>query len=438
MVRRLNWNFILPVGLLLVAVIAATWMLREKPTMSRGERAAPQPTVDVVTAERGLFPVVIEALGQVRAREMVDLQPQVDGRVEWIDYALGQGSTLKRHQSLARIEREPFQLAIQTARSTLAERRAELQQEEGQRQVAKEEYALLGSSVPDADRALVLREPQLAAAQARVDAAEAQLALAERDLRLTEIRAPFNALLVDRSVDVGDRVAPGTVMYQLAGADRFEIEVEIPARQLARIATGAVKVRIQGSQWPEGSYRRGEFVRLIPVLEEQGRLARLLVELEDPLAIEDPSQPQLLLNDLARVTVTSPVKRERVRVPLTAVQDGDRVWVVEDGEIRIQPIKIAYLSGDSAVLEEGLHGGETLVTTRLTTVVDGMQVRVAGGVSEEGTPESPGKRPADDAEPPRQLHDTPGGPRGSPNRGGAGRQGQHEAPEERREAGERG
>lgn len=429
MLQRINWNFVLPVGLLLIAVAAATWMLREKPTMSRGERVTPQPTVDVVTAERGLFPVVIEALGRVRAREMVDLQPQVDGRIEWIDYALGQGSTLKRNQPLARIEREPFQLAIQTARSTLAERRAELQQEEGQRQVAKEEYALLGSSVPEADRALILREPQLAAASARVDAAEAQLALAERDLRLTEIRAPFNALLVDRSVDVGDRVAPGTVMYQLAGADRFEIEVEIPARQLARLGTEAVKVRIQGSQWPAGIYRRGEFVRLIPVLEEQGRLARLLVELEDPLAIQDPAQPQLLLNDLARVTVTSPVKRERVRVPLTAVQDGDHVWILENGEIRIQPIKIAYLSGDAAVLEEGLNGGETLVTTRLTTVVDGMKVRVAGDAAGERVGPFPGKRPAGEERQPRELRDGPSGPAESAPRRGR---------EEAGEAGERG
>ena len=395
MLQRMHWNFIFPVGLLLVAVLAATWMLREKPSMSRGERAAPQPTVDVVKAERGLFPVVVEALGQVRAREMVDLQPQVDGRIEWIDYTLGQGSTLKRNQPLARIEREPFQLAIQTARSTLAERRAELQQEEGQRLVAKEEYELLGSSVPEADRALVLREPQLAAAEARVDAAEAQLALAERDLRLTEIRAPFNALLVDRSVDVGDRVAPGTVMYQLAGADRFEIEVEIPASQLARLGSEQVKVRIQGSQWPADSSRQGEFVRLIPVLEEQGRLARLLVELEDPLAIRDPSQPQLLLNDLARVTVTSPAKRERVRVPLPAVQDGDQVWVVENGEVRIQPIEIAYLSGDSAVLAEGLNGGEILITTRLTTVVNGMKVRVVGPEAGTRVRQVPGKQPAD-------------------------------------------
>ncbi|MFI2809794.1 efflux RND transporter periplasmic adaptor subunit [Microbulbifer sp. JSM ZJ756] len=399
MARRLNWNFVLPIGLLVGAVLLASWFLRERPTMSRADRAPPAPTVDVAVAERGRFPVTVEALGRVQAREMVELQPQVEGRVDWLDYDLGQGSTLEEDQLLARIETEPYQLALQTARSTLAERRAELQQEQGQRQVAQEEYELLGSSLPDADRALVLREPQLAAARARVDAAEAQLRLAQRDLRLTEIRAPFKALLVSRTVDVGDRVGPGTVLYELAGADRFHIEVEVPANQLARLRSKGVEVNVQGSQWPANRFRAGRFVRLIPVLEEQGRLARVLVELEDPLAIANPGEPQLLLNDLARVRIVSPASRDRVRVPLSAVQDGDVVWVVADGRIRIQPVEVAYLSGDFALLDEGLTGGEILVTTRLNTVIDGMKVSVAapatmrGSERPAGDPNRAGRRP---------------------------------------------
>lgn len=389
MLKRINWNFALPVGLIVLALVVSSWLLREKPTLSRGARTAPPPTVDVTRAELGQFPVTVVALGQVRPRESVELQPQVEGRVDWLDYDLGPGSTLAKHQLLLRIDKEPYQLALQTARSALAERRAELQQEQGQRAVAKEEYELLGASLPEADRALVLREPQLAAARARVDAAEADVTLAQRDLRLTEIRAPFTALLVSRSVDVGDRVAPGTVLYDLAGADRFQIEVEVPAGQLARLNQPGAEVRIHGSQWPVQRYRRGEFVRVIPVLEEQGRLARVLVELPDPLALENPTEPQLLLNDLARVEITGRTSEERVRIPLTAVQDGDRVWVVADNQIQIRSIKIDYLSGDYAVLAAGLDGGESLVTTRLTTVTEGMPVRIAG--SEPATGESPRK-----------------------------------------------
>lgn len=392
MLKKLNWNFVVPVALILLALVISSWLMREKPTLSRGERKAPPPTVDVVVAERGKFPLTVSALGKVAARELAELQPQVDGVVEWLDYDLGPGSTLEKNQLLLRIESESYQLALQTARSALAERRAELQQEQGQRLVAQEEYELLGSSLPEADRALVLREPQLAAAKARVDSAEAQVRLAQRDLRLTQIRAPFTALLVSRSVDVGDRVAPGSVLYTLAGAERFQIEVEVPAAQLERLNSPDAEVRIHGSQWPADQYRPGEFVRVIPVLEEQGRLARVLVELADPLSIENPAQPQLLLNDLARVEITGRAERERVRVPLTAVQDGNRVWQVRDGRIVIRPIEIAFLSGDYAVLETGLHGGETLVTTRLTAVTEGMQVQTAQRTTGNGRDKAGARR----------------------------------------------
>ena len=374
---KINWGIAIPILLIAMAVLVSQWLLREKPTMQRGERTAPPLTVEVATAEYGQFPLTIKALGKVTARELVELQPQVDGRVEWLNYDLGPGSTVSRGEALVRIEREPYQLALQTARSTLAERRAELQQEQGQRLVAEEEYDLLGSSLPDADRSLVLREPQLAAARARMDAAQAQVKLAERDLRLTALSAPFNALLVSRSVDIGDRVAPGTVMYTLAGADRFQIEVEVPASQLPMLNTPRAKVRIRGSQWPQGKFREGRFVRVIPVLEEQGRLARVLVELDDPLGIDDPSQPQLLLNDLARVEITGRADGQQVRIPLTALQDDNAVWVVRDGKIHIQPVQVSHLDDEFAVLESGLRGGETLVVTRLTSVTENMPVRTA-------------------------------------------------------------
>ncbi|MDP5208891.1 efflux RND transporter periplasmic adaptor subunit [Microbulbifer sp. 2205BS26-8] len=378
--KKTHWRWIVPVVLVLAALQVAGWMLREKPSMARSERRVPPPAVEVAVAESGRFPVTFSALGKVSARELAEVQPQVQGVVEWLNYGLGPGSILPKGQVLLRIEAEPYQLALQTARSSLAERRAELQQELGQQQVALEEYALLATSLPESDRALVLREPQLAQAQARVQAAEVSVGLAERDLRLTRIRAPFDALVVTRTVDVGDRVAPGNILYSLASADRFQIAVEVPAAQLHRLTTATNEVRIYGSQWPQGVFRRGEFVRTIPVLEEQGRLASVLVELEDPLSVRNPGQPQLLLNDLARVEIVSQSEEQSVRIPLVALQDGNRVWVVKDNRTRVLPVEVAYTDGDYALLEQGLNGGETLVTTRLVNVIEDMPVRIAAEV----------------------------------------------------------
>ncbi|WP_445358500.1 efflux RND transporter periplasmic adaptor subunit [Microbulbifer sp. ANSA005] len=410
MLQKLNWRLLIPIILVVLAFLAFNWMMREKPSVSRGERKSPPPTVDVAVAEQGRFPVTLSALGKVSARELAELEPQVQGQVQWLDYDLGPGAVMPKGQVLLRIDQEPYQLALMTAQSALAERRAELQQEQGQQQVAQEEYELLGTALSGTDKALVLREPQRAAAEAAVKSAEANVALAKRDLRLTEIRAPFDALVVERDADVGDRVSPGDTLYSLASADRFQIAVEVPASQLHRLGRGDVEVRIYGSQWPQGVYRRGEFVRVIPVLEEQGRLASVLVELEDPLSVQDPSQPQLLLNDLAKVEIVSQSEDERVRIPLTALQDGNNVWVVRENRTTVLPVEVAYMSGDFAVLEQGLSGGEALVTTRLVTVTEGMPVRIAGDSNRQQRP--PIDAAASAERPPRR------GP-GGPNAGGA-------------------
>lgn len=386
MLKKFNWRLLIPVILLIAAFLVSSWLIREKPTVGRGERKVPAPAVDVALAEQGYFSFTLRALGTVTAREQAELEPQVDGQVEWLDYDLGPGAVLPKGKMLLRIEREPYQLALKSAQSTLAKSRAELQQERGQQQVALEEYELLGTTLSDADRALVLRKPQQAVAEAGVSAAEAEVALAQRNLRLTQVRAPFDALVVERSVDVGDRVSPGDTLYSLASADRFQIAVEVPASQLYRLHSSDIEVRIYGSQWPADVYRRGEFVRVIPVLEEQGRLASVLVELEDPLSVRDPSQPQLLLNDLVRVEIVSQSEQERVRIPLSALQDGDNVWVVQDNRTTVLPVEVAYTSGDYAVLENGLSGGETLVTTRLITVTEGMPVRIAGEINQQRLP----------------------------------------------------
>lgn len=100
MVNKLNWNIVVPVVFIVLAVMVSSWLLREKPTMSRGERKTPPVLVEVARAELGRFPLTIRALGKVTARELVDLQPQIDGRVEWLDYDLSAGATIQKGQPL--------------------------------------------------------------------------------------------------------------------------------------------------------------------------------------------------------------------------------------------------------------------------------------------------------------------------------------------------
>ncbi len=82
------------------------------------------------------------------------------------------------------------------------------------------------------NRALVLREPQLASIQAEVSAAEAAVQRAKLDLERSRVVAPFDAQILSRSVNVGSQVGPGDELGQLVGIEEYWILAAVPVRSL--------------------------------------------------------------------------------------------------------------------------------------------------------------------------------------------------------------
>ena len=175
----------------------------------------------------------------------------------------------------------------------VAKAESDLQLEQGNQLVAQKEYKLLGETVSDVEKALMLRRPQLENLRATLEAAQAKLEQARVDLARTQIKAPFNAVVQARSADVGARASESTVLATLVGTDAYWVEVSVPVSQLRWIRIpqtdgdqGALVRVYDSAAWGDGVFRQGRVVRLEADLEEQGRMARLLVRVEDPLSLQ--------------------------------------------------------------------------------------------------------------------------------------------------------
>lgn len=319
---------------------------------------------------------------------------------------------------------------IHQRQADLAKAQANLKLEMGQQAVALREYELLGKKLSGPDLELVLRVPQLRTAQATVDAAkaalesaraarelaeaakagaqamkeaadaaataaeaakaaaEAQLEGAKLDRARTELRAPFNAVVMSENVDPGAVVSPQTTIATLAGTDEFWVEASVPVDQLRWIriprsaAEAGSRARVHDqAAWGKGVWREGRVVRLLSALEPEGRMARLLVVVKDPLGTEQPSArpPMLLLGSYVRLEIEGtelpgvvPLRREHLH-------DGDRVWVMNDGgKLEIRRVKVAFRGRERVLVSEGLEPEERIVTTPLAAAVEGMPLRVAG------------------------------------------------------------
>jgi RND family efflux transporter MFP subunit len=377
---------VLAVGLVLAAVLMATGP--EAPKRPAQQQAR---LVEVVPLERIDTQVVVSAMGTAQARREVAVTAQVAGEVVALGAAMVPGGHAAAGALLARIDSRDYEFALRQRRADVAQAEQVLLLEEGQQEIARREYELLAPEVDSVSAALVLRRPQLASARSALDASRAALERAELDLDRTRVLAPFNCLVLSKHVDRGTLVNANTPIATLIGTDCFWIEVTVPQEKLRWIAIPGKtdgpgsRVRIhQSTAWKPGLWREGRVLRLLADLEPRGRMARLLVEVDDPLALRPEHQgaPPLLVNAFVAVEILGREINDVVRVPRQYVHQGSTVWLRgPDGRLEIRTVTPVHVGEEEILVAAGLEGGELLVTSEIAAPVAGMPLRVSGEAS---------------------------------------------------------
>lgn len=377
----------LPLLVLAAALAGAAALVKTAP---KTQRQLPPPQarlVETLPVALGSHATVVSAMGTVLAAQQSTLAPQVNGVVAELAPQLLPGGLFARGDLLLRLDDTDLRLALQQKAAAVAQAEAALAEELGRQRVARHEYELLGQSLASEDAALVLREPQLAAARATLANARAVLEQARLDLARARVTAPFAGSVVSRQVDVGTRVTPTTPLLTLLSTDEFWLQVSVPLEQLPwlHIPTrtgepGSVARLHNDAAWPAGSGREGRVLRLLPTLDGQARMAQVLIRIPDPMALTAAhrGQPPVLVNDYLRAEIAGRALDNSVRLPRELLRDGDKVWLLAaDDTLEIRPVHVAFRGRDSVLIDAGLAAGERLITSNLATPVAGMALRTA-------------------------------------------------------------
>ncbi len=366
------------------AVLA--YIFNTEPTAERsGDSKKTAVPVQTTTPKSGLFHPTIEATGTVRPAREVILRPRVSGEVQKIADEFTPGGFVKKGELLVRLDPSDYKNTLQQRKGELRQAKTDLKLEMGRQNVAKTEYELLEDQLSERNRDLVLRKPQLNAARARVESARAAVRQAELELKRTKINAPFNAHVITRNVNVGSQVSPGDQLARLVGLDEYWIEVTVPRSKLNWLTfsengdgkTTSVRVRDQ-SGWPEETYRTGKLYKLIGALEDQTRLARVLVSVKDPLlrhSEEGEEKPILMLDAYVDAEIQGREISEAVRLSRDYVRKNDTVWLMSDGKLEIRKLHIVRRDANYAYVREGLDETDTVVTTDLATIKEGLPLQ---------------------------------------------------------------
>ncbi|MFH7321189.1 efflux RND transporter periplasmic adaptor subunit [Desulfurivibrio sp. D14AmB] len=381
----------LPLLVLLAGFLLMQLMLNQRRPPEPMARESAGVLVEVLEMRPQAHQVVVNGSGTVQAAREISLVPRVSGQVSRLGENFVAGGFVRRDELLIQIDPVDYELALKRAEAAVARARVALETTAGRAAVARLEWQNFGSTDSAEPNPLALYEPQLAEARADLAAAEADLAAAALNLARTEIRAPFNARVRGRAVEIGQYVQAGTGIATLTGTDSAEVVVpvalaDLPWLTIPRPGTPApgsaarVLLEVAGRQhqWP------GRLLRTLGEVEPQGRMTQLVIAVTDPYGLADPAPPaiDLLPGTFVGVELAGRRLEEVFVLPRPALREDNTVWLLnEEDRLAIRPVQVAREERDVVLIDGGLAAGDRVVLTELAGAAEGLTLRVNAGES---------------------------------------------------------
>lgn len=371
--------------LVIAGAIVMILLTAGKSELQKIKPPSPAPMVQVIKIKTGPQSITIRGEGTVRPLREIDLVPQVGGKIIHISSSLVSGGQFSKGDSLLSINPADYELAVTLARAKVKDSESKLKVTQEEALVAIEEWQ---NHYPDNSNAgkkappLVAKEPQLAAAHARLDADRADLKKALLNLERTVLTAPFNGRVSRKSVDIGQYVTPGQPLARLFSTEAVEIALPLEDKDLFWFdvpgftpgdgsgSPATVHARIAGHElvFP------GKVVRAEGKLDEKTRMITVIIRVNRPYA----TKPPLAIGLFATVDIRGRVLSDAAVIPRAALRQGNIVWTVDDqGILCFRTVRVALHQGEKIVIKSGLRDGEMVVFSPLKAATDGMTVRTA-------------------------------------------------------------
>ncbi len=186
-----------------------------------------------------------------------------------------------------------------------------------------------------------------------------------------------------KNVDIGSQVSNQEQLAELVGTDIYWIQASIPVDRLnwitipGRPAEAGSAVRILHRSEYEHT---GTVIKLLGDLEPEGRMARILIEVKDPLGLKTTEKKQLplLIGEYVRIEIKGRQLDNVYRIPRAALRDNNRIWVASSaGKLKIRDVEILWRDAQTVLFRDGLQPGDRLIVSELATPIDGMPVQIA-------------------------------------------------------------
>jgi RND family efflux transporter MFP subunit len=370
--------------LLLLAGASAFWLARGGEEARVPIAKARPPLVRVQSVETESVELIVRTRGLVEPRTLIDLIPEVSGRVVRVSSALATGGFFDEGDLLLAIDDRDYR---STRKRALA---GQIRAESEARLAAShlERLRTLAGNRVASRAALDDAESRAEIARAAVLEAEAAVEDADRSLERTLLRAPFDGRVREKWVDVGQNVGPGKPVARLHAVDYAEVRLPILNSDLAHLNVSLdahsaggdharPKVILRADFAGEVRQWNAEIVRIEGHLDPLTRMVHLVARVEDPYGRRSEGGIPLAMGLLVDAEIEGRVVVGAQRIPRTALRGDHEILVVDgSGRLHVRSINVIRIDGAQVIARAAIDADEFVCISDQRALVDGMAVRM--------------------------------------------------------------
>ena len=370
---------VITVAVLFFAVIVAYGLVKTAPAPEQFTPEESTTSIRVVEVNRERVRLEVSSQGSVMPYKESELIPEVNGRVSWMSPNLLPGGYFSKDEVLLRIDNRDHRSKV--ARSKAALNRSMAEEELARFELGRMEELVKKKLTSQSSLEIVLRNHRIA--EAVLQDSKIALEQAFRDLKRTEIKAPYDGLVRSEKVDLGQYVSRGMVIASIYAAQYAEVRLPVADKQLAYLdlplghrgeLADEVKPEVLLFTDYGGKYYEwiGKLVRTEAEIDSRSRMVTAVVRVNNNNNVDQPDLPiGLFVNARIKGRWVEGV----VTIPRAALRNQNKVLVVDkDNRIHYRDVKILRFENDNVIVSDGLESGDVVNISPLQTIVEDMLV----------------------------------------------------------------
>lgn len=390
------------------------------------------PLVETVKVRRADHNIKIRGYGNTAPFQTLYLQPEVTGMIVWVSPLFDIGGILKKGEPVIRIENTKYDLAVKSNEAALNQLNAQVLQlekeesntksnidilkksldlarkelERNQRLLEKKsiaqsvvdqlESAYLGqmASLQTQKNILNTLAPRLSQLKAQIMAAHSRLKSSQTDLDKTELKIPFDAIIVEKNASLGEIAGINTKLGLLYSIDRARLEIPVSGEDFHWLLRDKNSPGRPDESAAESAYNLFDTARVITenngfsvewparVVSTGGRVntstrtINLILEIDDPFNIYHKAQnPPLAAGMFCRADFTGRTLKNVFIIPRKAYYQNGTVKIFKDNRAWIKKVEIIASQEDSIIISDDSWDDETMVIlTKSELILNDMKV----------------------------------------------------------------